>query len=380
MLIVCAVCFTSCEKDDDFSKLTEEVHQTKLRTVTPSEVQESFNSSRYARRSSEEEWLKPYFEYSDEIELINSTEKITVTPVVASIEKAYSRLFSIEIEGEIQSVVYHMFASSTPAEKGFTGDVIISSLFGQILSAFEVENNEFTKYYSFKELNLDLNMQDLETYTDSSGGDVYGGIVAIVVVIGDPAPVVPPAQDDGITFFHLDWFFNVPHLQDEGDGGASPVQDSPEIGGGSGQDTNQDACPPGQIKDDNDNCIDPPEEEECPEGFKKNAKGKCVTDICDEINAQLNDEDYTNKLDELIESVNPTDEIGYAFDISIGEYVSMQTNSNMYYNSVSTKGLNLNNIVGYVHSHTCNPSSGGYAEFTAQVPSPKDIKAFFSIT
>ncbi len=170
--------------------------------------------------------------------------------------------------------------------------------------------------------------------------------------------------------------FNVPHLQDEGDGGASPVQDSPEIGGGSGQDTNQDACQPGQIKDDNDNCIDPPEEEECPEGFKKNAKGKCVTDICDEINAQLNDEDYTNKLDELIESVNPTDEIGYAFDISIGEYVSMQTNSNMYYNSVSTKGLNLNYIVGYVHSHTCNPSSGGYAEFTAQVPSPKDIKAF----
>lgn len=334
MFILLSICFVSCEKEDVFSD-TSVVSKTRLRTVTPDEVAASFGNN--LQKSTEEtNWLKPYFEYNHEIELINSTERITVTPVVAEIPNAYSRLFSLEIDGELQTVVYHMFANDSSTATNFTGSVIVSSVSGDIISAFKVEENEFVSYYPIKDTNLNLNIQNLQSLCDSCDDDDWAWIDHLPEVI-----VEEPPSSGGESHFFLVWLFDVPELEDEGEGSGAIPDNPADLGGGSGNNTNTSPCPAGQIKDEFGNCIDPPEEEEEEEEIG----------ICSQIENLINDQAFKDKMAELEGLTSGNFERGYTMTKNANGSFSYSEPTDGAPNTQSVDIPFSGQISGMIHSH-----------------------------
>jgi len=279
-----SICFISCQKDDALQDAQNENHLD-LKSVSSKDVAQYYNSfSRNAK--SNQTWLTPYFEYNDSINIINSNAKITATPAITDIPNAYSRLFSLNIDGELKTVVYHMFPNDQATSSSFYGGIMITNLSGKVLSAFEVENNLYTKYYDVAASNLDLNILNLQS---KSGGcpddpDCFdGGMLDEVVVVADP-----PEETVGITIIF------VPEFEEEdGDGGGGTIPPStPSEPSAPANDTNEDACPPGKVKDENGNCVEPDtcpgikvknssDVCVCPNGFVEDINGKCVEIPCD---------------------------------------------------------------------------------------------------
>lgn len=150
--------FISCEKDENIIGKQNET-LLDLKTVPTKELQKAYGTTQSSRNA--QEWITPYFEYQDSIRINNSDAYIKVTPAVTSIPNNYSRLFSLNINGDMHTVVYNMFPNDRSTSSGFHGNVIITDLNGDILSAFDVENNLFTQYYHIKGSGLDVSI--LET-------------------------------------------------------------------------------------------------------------------------------------------------------------------------------------------------------------------------
>ncbi|MBS3737742.1 MAG: hypothetical protein KGY51_01945 [Psychroflexus sp.] len=363
----------SCEKDDSFVK---KQHETllDLKTVRTTDVQKAFGSTQTSRNA--QEWIIPFFDYQDSIRINNSDAYIKVTPAVTNIPNTYSRLFSLSIDGEIKTVVYNMFPNNESSISPFYGSVIITELNGEILSAFEVENNLYTKYFHVKGSGLDISIlemlnRDGNDCVDENNEDLWVLCGDEVIVEGDP-----PEDSIPITIIF------VPEFTLGDDGGGLPIQPpSPTEPSAPANDTNEDTCPPGQIKDDNGNCVCAGDgyveddngnciKEECPDGYTENEEGTCVKDPCPEIDNLITNQKYKDKLDELKGKTDEVNETGYGFHTSDNFNLMGMANNGK---SVSIKHFNLNFYTGFVHTHTCvteNPN-----ETNISMPSPADIKA-----
>lgn len=194
-----------------------------------------------------------------------------------------------------------------------------------------------------------------------------------VIIVGDP-----PGAGAGIDIIFLPEFTDTP---EDGNGGYT-VPSSPTEPSAPANDTNEEACSPGQIRDDNGDCIDPPEE--CPnDDYVRNDDGDCVKDPCAEISNQLSNTKYKEKLDELNTSQNTwyTNEKGYGLTTT-GNAYSLPTSNNGH--SINYSGINLNTVVGFVHTHPCGENDIGIGQNTTTLsslpmPSPRDIRTFISL-
>ena len=301
-IMVCLLLIVSCQEPDGIDKLQDEATMS-LRTVDAKEVSIDFKKKNQNKSAN---WITPYFQFTDSIPLINSNAQITVTPVITTLPDAYSRLFSIEIDGNLETVVYHMFANDQSTDFSFWGRAVITDVNGEVLSAWDIEDNIFTNYYDFTGVQNPINILNYSaSTTNKNGGDSPGeGNDGPCVESSDPDDWVICGPEVTITapgsgglsagikiIYHPEFTLG----DDESIGGSTnpsdTIDDDPAAEAGS---LNQNGCPPGQIKDDNDNCIDAPEPCpdinmirnndnvcECKSGFTKDKNGKCVQKPCD---------------------------------------------------------------------------------------------------
>ncbi len=276
LIMLFSIGFTSCEKDNQFKPSVSE-NSLNLQTVHPKDVAEAFKAFKAANlnKSGQSSWITPYFQYNDSIGIDNSNAHITVTPVVTTVSNAYSRLFSLEINGEVESVLYHMIPDSISTSNSFWGKVLITDLSGDLLSAFDVEDNLYINYYDIKnhseKYNI-FNKGNKNLNKNNNNGSCPDNCDHWHEEL-DEVTVTEPPNDGlsaGITIIFVPELF-----PDNSDGGASSIPDStPSEPTAPAGNTNQDGCPPGLIKDENGNCVEPPED--CPdENMIQNDDGDC---------------------------------------------------------------------------------------------------------
>jgi hypothetical protein len=297
VLMLILVGFISCEKDDGL-KDTQDQSLFNLKTVNPKDAESAF-LSKYNNKSTQY-WITPYFQYNDSIGLNNSDAQITVTPVTTGFSNSYSRMFSIEINGNIESVLYHMIPNDISSQNSFWGQAILTDLSGNVRAAFDVEDNLYTSYYDFINHTETVNvLQNSNKSQNKAGNDddsclIEGDEESMVICDDEVVVTAPPNEglSTGIIVIFVPEFFP----NDGQDGGTSPIPDSsPTEPTAPAGNTNQDGCTePGKIKDDNGNCVDPPDECpednmiqnddgdcECKSGYVEDKDGSCVKKPCE---------------------------------------------------------------------------------------------------
>ena len=379
VLMLVLVGFISCEKDDGL-KDTQDQSLFNLKTVNPKDAESAF-LSKYNNKSTQS-WITPYFQYNDSIGLNNSDAQITVTPVTTGFSNSYSRMFSIEINGNIESVLYHMIPNDISSQNSFWGQAVLTDLSGNVRAAFDVEDNLYTSYYDFINHTETVNvLQNSNKSQNKAGNDddsclIEGDEESMVICDDEVVVTAPPNEglSTGIIVIFVPEFFP----NDGQDGGASPIPDSaPTEPTAPAGNTKQDGCTePGKIKDDNGNCVDPPE---CPDGYDFDEDGNCVKDPCAEINSLLSDSAYKAKLAELNTGSNTNNAHEKGYGHGVGGLMTLLDTANDGH-SISYGCVNLNLTIGFVHTHPCGANDIGVGVTTLvssiPMPSPADINAF----
>ncbi|MBZ9652193.1 M23 family metallopeptidase [Psychroflexus montanilacus] len=216
---------------------------------------------------------------------------------------AYSRLFSLEVDGETRLAIYHMLPSEASTSEHFYGAVVVSDLDGKVFRGFKVEANEFISMYDFESLKHAYYVIDfLENEKNSDDEDCENGCTfrCDLCDLDEVIIIKPP---------------DVPIIYPGGGGGSPPSGDPlPNLPGGGGGGANDGSCPPGEIKDELGNCVEPPEDDgvfiigecpednddglsmagvclelKCPDGYTRDSSGECVEMPCINITEGLGD-------------------------------------------------------------------------------------------
>ena len=364
-IMVCLLLIVSCQEPDGVDKMQNEATMS-LRTVDAKEVSIDFKKKNQNKSAN---WITPYFQFTDSIPLINSNAQITVTPVTTTVPDAYSRLFSIEIDGNLETVVYHMFANDQSTDVAFWGRAIITDLNGDILSAWDVEDNIFTGYYDVANHpeTLSILNYNKNTTTKNTGGGDDDEWEDPDDILGETT-IIAPGSGGSSAEIKIIYYPEFTLGDDESVGGstnpADPTDDEPAAGANS---MNEDSCDPGQQKC-KDNCYDL-----CPQGFNRNNNCFCEKDPCAEIDNLFHHENghFKNKILELEGKTDKTFETGYGFNLAYYPAFLPRKNNGK---SVTSEYLNLNGYYGFIHTHTCVTEEDN--EVNIQIHSHSDLFQF----
>ncbi|MBZ9652202.1 hypothetical protein [Psychroflexus montanilacus] len=187
---------------------------------------------------------------------------------------------------------------------------------GKVFRGFKVEANEFISMYDFESLNHNYYVIDFlesegkcdEDECPFSSCNLCGELDEVIITNPPDVPIIYPGN---------------------GGGGSPPSGDPlPNLPGGGGGGANDGSCPPGEIKDELGNCIEPPEdggvyiigecpddgddglsmagvclELKCPDGFYKNFEGDCIlTESCATNDEIINSQSIQSAFEDLWES------------------------------------------------------------------------------
>ena len=155
----------------------------------------------------------------------------------------------IEINDTIQTAVYNMFSNNNFETETFYGDVLITDLDGNILNALKVQDDYYVAQYLLPE-NFSVSS---DVYSRSSGCPECPEF-ADCNMCGELGEVVlNSTKKIKVTYIYCHFC-----TLSQGDEAENESIEAAEWGGGGG---NPSACPPGYVKDDNNNCVP-----QCPEG------------------------------------------------------------------------------------------------------------------
>ncbi len=232
-----------------------------IKTVSKSDAFTYLNSQWVTARNSNESYITQMGDSIIYDPLINSDELIATLTVSTIHDKAYSRVLLLEINDSLQSIVFSMYSSNDFSSENFSGSALVINLQGNVMGGFKVENGLYVSQYVFPE-NFDL----YQTASRSTGGDDY------VWDDGSLDEIVITTQSSNIRIMYVYY----PHLINTDTNPESTAEEPTWTSGGgsSGQSTN--VCPPGYVKDDNNNCV-----QQCPVGQELNSQGQCVAK-CDD--------------------------------------------------------------------------------------------------
>lgn len=196
-------------------------------------------------------------------ELRNSEEMLSVIPVTTQFPELYSRVLLLEINGEVESVVFNMWYSDSSNLDSFNGIVFITDLDGNLISRLFYRDNYLLGSEEYTSVSL-LSESMINSFSICESGCPFSDCSLCEldeVVIGGDTPS-PPTAYVPITKIY----------PDDGGGGNT---DTPDWGLGGGSGTNGDSnssfdCPGVKIKV-GDLCV-------CPPGLIENSVGLCVED------------------------------------------------------------------------------------------------------
>ena len=263
--ILFLILFWSCQ--DSFINSESDIDKTSitLKTSNKKDVVKVLKSR--AMRKNSDSLFEAYPQFMKEIPLEGTNAKITSIPVVLKNKDAYSRMFSLDINGEQKNVIYNMIPDSSSTNNSFSGNIIVTDLDGNVMSYIDVIDKQFKKITSV-EPSFNIDDLDYTTYANCLNGCPFTPCslcdLGEVVVIADDYN--PP---------HATYIFFREFPNPEGDK-EEPRDNSFSNGGNVSGDDANDSCPPGMIKDDNGNCVEP-----CPSGYVKDKDGNCKKKPCE---------------------------------------------------------------------------------------------------
>jgi hypothetical protein len=316
-----------CEKDDNL--ITKEGY---LKTVALADAKS------FLRQSQDEKNSTPEGNFitsiSDEInyeDLTNTDEELAVIDVKTKYKNLQSKVVLLNINNELQSVVVGLNPFEHSTETSFSGEMLITSINGNIIKAFEIEDNVFVAEYinnntvhKNHEPNKNKNSVN-ETakncWCGMSNCNWCGELDEVIITSGgSPSPPSP--------------YVSIAHMYPTGGGGGLPNEW--DFGGGGGHN--------GTHNPDN------PEPEENP---------------CDKINELESDRAFKRRLLDLEENLSLDYETGFLINHNDVPYDPIAGSPN-------TDEINFNvsgTIDGYLHSHVL---PNGNSIF-----SPDDIEALY---
>ncbi|AXT18957.1 hypothetical protein D7030_15025 [Flavobacteriaceae bacterium AU392] len=107
------------------------VNTESIQTETSYETSETNNSA----------FVIPDVEQMTQEELINSDQLITVIPATTpTIERSYSRMLAINVNGELQTIVFTMIPNQSSTDDEFNGKYYVNDLEGNLINEYNVED------------------------------------------------------------------------------------------------------------------------------------------------------------------------------------------------------------------------------------------------
>ncbi len=86
-------------------------------------------------------------------QITNTDELLTIVPAATIHQQHYSRILLLEIDGEIQSVVFSMTPDESPDSEAYDGELLITDLDGSFIKGYTVENGILqTEYLGFPDV------------------------------------------------------------------------------------------------------------------------------------------------------------------------------------------------------------------------------------
>lgn len=277
IFVALLITFQACERDNI---LLEPVNKQNIKTVTEADAFYHLQNKTTLNRSG----TSFVTEIDDTVvydSLINSEEMLATIAVQTQFVNANSRILMIEINDTIQTAVYNMFSNNNFETETFYGDVLITDLDGNILNALKVEDDYYVAQYLLPE-NFSVSS---DVYSRSSGCPECPEF-ADCNMCGELGEVVlNSTKKIKVTYIYCHFC-----SLSQGDEAENESIEAAEWGGGGG---NPSACPPGYIKDDNNNCVPQCAEGEewveslqqcvskCDSGFVRDIHGNCVKKPCE---------------------------------------------------------------------------------------------------
>ncbi|RSC96099.1 hypothetical protein [Tenacibaculum singaporense] len=175
-------------------------------------------------------------------DIINSEERLTIIPVSTKDSGYYSRIVLLKVNGNIQSVIFSMYPSSTKKEtKGFTGEIIITDLEGNFLKGYRANSGNLITKFTKKVLSVNKSSKG---GVCPDHGDCTANSLCVyctqeldeVVVSGNTSGGSAPVD------YILDFSGTGPDDGSSGDPNTSMGWDYGDGGGGNTSNSTQDPC------------------------------------------------------------------------------------------------------------------------------------------
>ncbi|WP_425656653.1 hypothetical protein [Tenacibaculum ascidiaceicola] len=277
-------------------------------------------------------------------DIINSEERLTIIPVSTKDSGYYSRILLLKVNGNIQSVIFSMYPSSTKNEtNGFTGEIIITDLEGNFLKGYRANSGNLITKFTKKVLSVNKSSKggvcpDHGECTANSLCVYCTQELDEVVVSGNTSGGSAPVD------YILDFSGTGPDDGSSGDPNTSMGWDYGDGGGGNTSNSTQNPC--------------------------------------NYIKLQIQNPNYTTQVNELKSKTGKRKETGYKQNKD-GTQVALTDTNNGH-------SLNIpvdRNTVGYMHTHINDYNTGRVDTKTGadiidkpiKMFSPADIIAFLKI-
>ncbi|WP_264553564.1 hypothetical protein [Flavobacterium sp. N2038] len=142
LLFLVTLFFNNCQ-NEEYEKIDK---PTSLLQTVPIDDAIQFlkqqKSSSLTSKSAQVTTLDYDYNHATQEEITNSTQLLTVIPLLTNNTQEHSRVLMVKIQNELKTVVYSMYPETTMNTANFSGTIMIRTLDGEFINGYRVKNGE----------------------------------------------------------------------------------------------------------------------------------------------------------------------------------------------------------------------------------------------
>lgn len=179
LLLILLIAVISCEKEE--MHLIDSKNISNIETVSKADInnfiKSEFNSSKKSGLT-----LYPEKMYLDTLK--NSEELLTIIPAQSKYSNEYSRVLLLKVNGEIKHVAFNMISTNNETDK-FTGRIIVTTLDGDFLNGYRLEDGKFKTQFVLKDA-----VNKADECDPDYGSNICENALEEVVITAKPQPAI----------------------------------------------------------------------------------------------------------------------------------------------------------------------------------------------
>lgn len=139
MVLLFIGCIQSCSTEEAISE-----NKVLVKTVGKDEaIQFLKNKTRLEDGLSKKAALNFNFDKISLEKLSNTTELLTVVPVITKAKNQRTRALLLKVENSIETILYNEYSEASSTKNNFTGIILMTKLNGDFIRAYRLKNNEY---------------------------------------------------------------------------------------------------------------------------------------------------------------------------------------------------------------------------------------------